>query len=200
MTKDRDLYEKMYARQLAEGHDLETAMRFNKAATPEDFRRAFGESSDPRQQHRKWGGGNKMGSAGAAVNAARKAQKAARDAARNPPAGSYGVGTATSPAVDTNVNRHVEGYSSEQPGAQQAQSESLGSRIAKFLGVGQDSVFGTSTLDGTLMASHDKAFSKYPAAGGPDKWPGLPPDKLHYLHPSRDPLLHIRDLPFGMKV
>ena len=62
------------------------------------------------------------------------------------------------------------------------------------------SVFGTSTLDGTLMASHDKAFSKYPAAAGPDRWPGLPPDKLHYLHPSRDPLLHIRDLPFGMKV
>ena len=195
MTTDRDLYEKMYARQLAEGHDLETAMRFNKAATPEDFRRAFGESSDPRHQHRKWGGGNKMGSAGAAVNAARKAQKAAR----NPPAGSYGVGTATSPAVDTNVNRHVEGYSSEQPGAQQAQSESLGSRIAKFLGVGQDSVFGTSTLDGTLMASHDKAFSKYPAATGPDRWPGLPADKLHYLHPSRDPLTNILSTPFGIK-
>ena len=82
MTTDRKLYEEMYARQLAEGHDLETAMRFNKAATSEDFRRAFGRSDDPRQQWRKWGGGNKMGSAGAAVNAARKAQTASRDAQR----------------------------------------------------------------------------------------------------------------------
>ena len=199
MATDRELYEEMYARQLAEGATLEQAMRSNRASTPEDFRRAFGNSDDPHQQWRKIGGGNKMGSAGAAVNAARKAQKAARDAARNPPAGSYGVGTATSPAVDTNVNRHVEGYSSEQPRSQQAQSESLGSRIAKFLGVGQDSVFGTSTLDGTLMASHDKAFSKYPAAAGPDRWPGLPADKLHYLHPSRDPLTNILSTPFGIK-
>ena len=50
------------------------------------------------------------------------------------------------------------------------------------------------------IASHDKPFSRYPAAAGPDKWPGLPADKLHYLHPSKDPLLHIRDLPFGMQV
>ena len=81
MTTDRALYEKMYAAQLAEGHDLETAMRYNKAATPEDFLRAFGDSSDPRHQHRKWGGGNKMGSGGAAVNAARRARAEARRSA-----------------------------------------------------------------------------------------------------------------------
>ena len=81
MTTDRDLYEKMYARQLAEGHDLETAMRFNKAATPEDFRRAFGESSDPRHQHGengevviRWGQQVRL------LTAAREAQKEARDA------------------------------------------------------------------------------------------------------------------------
>ena len=88
MSTDRALYEKMYAAQLAEGHDLETAMRYNKAATPEDFLRAFGQSSDPRHQHRKWGGGNKMGSGGAAVNAARRARaqarKSAPDANKNP--------------------------------------------------------------------------------------------------------------------
>jgi hypothetical protein len=147
MATDRELYEEMYARQLAEGHDLETAMRFNKAATPEDFRRAFGTSDDPRQQWRKWGGGNKMGSAGAAVNAARKAQKAARDAARNPPAGSYGVGTATSPAVDTNVNRHVEGHSSEQPG--------ITNRADSFLSgftLGEQPSVHSNSLEGTLMA------------------------------------------------
>ena len=81
MTTDRELYEEMYARQLAEGQDLEFAMRFNKAATPEDFLRAFGRSDDPRQQWRKWGGGNKMGSAGAAVNAARRAKAEARRSA-----------------------------------------------------------------------------------------------------------------------
>ena len=52
---------------------------------------------------------------------------------------------------------------------------------------------------GGLMASHDKPFSRYPAAGGSDRWPGLPPDKLDYLHPAKDPLTNIRITPFGMK-
>ena len=52
---------------------------------------------------------------------------------------------------------------------------------------------------GSLMASHDKPFSRYPAAGGSDRWPGLPPDKLDYLHPAKDPLTNIRITPFGMK-
>ena len=56
-----------------------------------------------------------------------------------------------------------------------------------------------SLPDGTQVASHDKNFSKYPAAGGSDKWPGLPADKLDYLHPSKDPLLYIKDTPFGIK-
>ena len=61
MTTDRALYEQMYARQIAAGIPLEEAMRFNRASTPEDYRRAFGDSDDPRQQWRKIGGGNKMG-------------------------------------------------------------------------------------------------------------------------------------------
>ena len=56
---------------------------------------------------------------------------------------------------------------------------------------------GGSAADG--LASHDKSFSKYPAAGGPDKWPGLPADKLDYLHPSKDPLTNILSTPFGIK-
>ena len=89
MTTDRALYEKMYAAQLAEGHDLETAMRYNKAATPEDFLRAFGQSSDPRHQHRKWGGGNKMGSAGARINAERAAKAEAQKSAPDPNVNPY---------------------------------------------------------------------------------------------------------------
>ena len=49
------------------------------------------------------------------------------------------------------------------------------------------------------LASHDKPFSKYPAAGGDDKWPGLPQDAIkNYLHPSKDPLLNIPITPFGL--
>tara|TARA_R100001594_G_scaffold3512_1_gene13104 strand:- start:129 stop:2924 length:2796 start_codon:yes stop_codon:yes gene_type:complete len=58
----------------------------------------------------------------------------------------------------------------------------------------------STKMDGIKIASHDKPFSRYPAAGGSDRWPGLPPDKLDYLHPSKDPLLHIPITPFGMKV
>ena len=51
------------------------------------------------------------------------------------------------------------------------------------------------------VASHDKPFSRYPAAGGSDRWPGMSTDNIkRYVHPSTDPLLHIRDLPFGMQV
>ena len=112
MSTDRALYEKMYAAQLAEGHELETAMRYNKASTPEDFLRAFGESSDPRHQHRKWGGGNKMGSGGAAVNAARRARAEARRSAPDANVNNYtnknladrlGL-TALSNFVDSRVN------------------------------------------------------------------------------------------------
>ena len=49
------------------------------------------------------------------------------------------------------------------------------------------------------LASHDKPFSKYPSAGGDDKWPGLPQDSIKdYLHPSKDPLLNIPITPFGL--
>ena len=49
------------------------------------------------------------------------------------------------------------------------------------------------------IASHDKPFSKYPPAGGPDKWPGLPRDKMDILHPSNKPLIDMPYRPFGIK-
>ena len=267
MTTDRALYEKMYAAQLAEGHDLETAMRYNKAATPEDFLRAFGQSSDPRHQHRKWGGGNKMGSGGAAVNAARRARAEARRSAPDANVNNYtnknladrlGL-TALSNFVDSRVNdtqgknmpsNPSFGFSQQTLNAAGARGAdpsfagdigasvyggdmtgstpsigSYGSSFSGFTGglpsldagsfLGDTSLsnlssfspgsFLSSFINGLQdnsfqIASHDKPFSKYPAAAGPDRWPGLPADKLHYLHPSKDPLLHIRDLPFGMQV
>ena len=51
----------------------------------------------------------------------------------------------------------------------------------------------------TEVAAHDKPFSKYPPAGGDDKWPGLPKDSIKdYLHPSKDPMLNIPITPFGL--
>jgi hypothetical protein len=71
---------------------LETAemiaysLRLSRAATPEDFadfRKLLVKDSDPRHlgSRKKWGGGNKMGSGGAAVNAARRARAEARKSA-----------------------------------------------------------------------------------------------------------------------
>ena len=70
-----------------------------------------------------------------------------------------------------------------------------GGRLREIL----EELFGIGGSAADELASHDKSFSKYPAAGGSDKWPGLPADKLDYLHPSKDPLTNILSTPFGIK-
>ena len=74
--KEYDKYTNMFQRQIDEGSTLEQSMYLSRTATPQDHINAFGN----KDNWMKWGGGNKMGSAGAAVNAARRAQKARRDA------------------------------------------------------------------------------------------------------------------------
>jgi len=74
--KEYDRYTNMFQRQIDEGSTLERAMYMSRTSTPQDHINAFGN----RDNWRTWTGGNKMGSAGAAVNAARRAQKANRDA------------------------------------------------------------------------------------------------------------------------
>ena len=167
MSTDRALYEKMYAAQLAEGHDLETAMRYNKAATPEDFLRAFGDSSDPRHQHRKWGGGNKMGSGGAAVNAARRARAEARRSAPDANVNNYtnknladhlGL-TALSNFVDSRVNdvqgKFVPSNPSDIGGFSQKTLNEAGARGAdpSFAGDIGASVYGVSPANSFSDAS-----------------------------------------------
>ena len=67
----------------------------------------------------------------------------------------------------------------------------------KVAGQFTDNPFGAYL--GGLMASHDKPFSRYPAAGGSDKWPGMSTDDIkRYVYPS-DNLLNIPITPFGMK-
>jgi hypothetical protein len=257
MSTDRALYEKMYAAQLAEGHDLETAMRYNKAATPEDFLRAFGQSSDPRHQHRKWGGGNKMGSGGAAVNAARRARAEARKSAPDANVNNYtnknladhlGLGRFFS-KIDAHVNDRQGKPLAPNPsfvgvGANPS-FQSVGTQVGNMIGAtpsigsygdvssfsnftgGLPSVDAGSFLGDTSLsnlssfspgsflssfinglqdnsfqiASHDRPLSRYPAANADDRWPGMSTDDIKRLvHPSLDPLMHIRDLPFGMQV
>ena len=156
MTTDRALYEKMYARQIAAGIPLEEAMRFNRASTPEDYRRAFGDSDDPRQQWRKIGGGNKMGSAGAAINAKRRAQKQARDARGE----SDPIVSRIAAFVDTLFGKEASDDSTTERTSDYRTPKERRNR-ERMAGQEISSVFGTSTLDGTLMA------------GGPDPNRGL---------------------------
>ena len=147
MTTDRALYEKMYARQLAEGATLEQAMRSNRASTPEDYRRAFGDSDDPHQQWRKIGGGNKMGIAGASINAKRRAQKKARDArGESDPIVSritaFVNKLAGKEASDDSTTVRTSDY--RTPRERRNRERMAGEEVS--------SVFGPSTLDGTLMA------------------------------------------------
>jgi len=177
MTTDRALYEKMYARQIAEGATLEQAMRSNRASTPEDFRRAFGTSDDPHQQWRKIGGGNKMGSGGRAVNAARRAKAEARRSAPDANVNDYTnknladrVGlTRFVNAIDAQVNDTQGKNMPSNPsfvgvGADRG-FESIGTRVGNFLSgmtLGdKSSVYSNSLSDGTLLA------------GGPDPNRGL---------------------------
>lgn len=61
-----------------------------------------------------------------------------------------------------------------------------------------DNVLKKSGAEVGKTASHDKPFSKYPPAGGSDKWPGIPSDKMDILHPKNTPQTDIPLKPFGM--
>ena len=147
MTTDRALYEEMYARQIAEGIPLEEAMRFNRASTPEDYRRAFGNSDDPRQQWRKIGGGNKMGSAGASINAKRKAQKQARDARGE----SDPIVSRITAFVDKLAGKEASDDSTTERTSDYRTPRERRNR-ERMAGEEVSSVFGPSTLEGTLVA------------------------------------------------
>ena len=123
-------------------------MRFNKAATPEDFRRAFGESSDPRQQWRKMGRWKiKWVSAGASITAKRKAQKEARDArGESDPivsrVGAFFNKLAGKEDSDESTTERTSDY--RTPQERRDRERMAGDEVS--------SVFGPSTLEGTLMA------------------------------------------------
>jgi len=181
MATDRALYEKMYAAQLAEGHDLETAMRYNKAATPEDFLRAFGESSDPRHQHRKWGGGNKMGSGGAAVNAARRARAETRRSAPDANVNNYtnknladhlGLGRFFN-KIDAHVNDTQGKFMPSNPSfVGVGANPSYGTDVSSFSSFSPSSFLGNMAAIGvgyphTNVREYDGKFLPYMGGGRP---------------------------------
>ena len=89
-------YENRYANQIAEANSkgnydtekiIANAIRLSRVATDKDFsdfKETFKDYDHGLGSWKKWGGGNKMGSGGAAVNAARKARAEANAASRGP--------------------------------------------------------------------------------------------------------------------
>lgn len=88
-----DEYLKRYANHIAEANSqgnfdtpkiIANAIRLSRVATPKDFadfKEAFKDYDHGLGSWKKWGGGNKMGSAGASITAARKAKAEARRSA-----------------------------------------------------------------------------------------------------------------------
>ena len=89
-------YENRYANHIAEANSkgnydtekiIANAIRLSRVATRndfEDFKETFKDYDHGLGSWKKWGGGNKMGSAGASITAARKARAEANAASRGP--------------------------------------------------------------------------------------------------------------------
>ena len=89
-------YENRYANQIAEANSkgnydtekiIANAIRLSRVATDKDFsdfKETFKDYDHGLGSWKKWGGGNKMGSAGASITAARKARAEANAASRGP--------------------------------------------------------------------------------------------------------------------
>tara|TARA_B100000131_G_C17982473_1_gene559201 strand:+ start:112 stop:924 length:813 start_codon:yes stop_codon:yes gene_type:complete len=233
----------IYANKIIEGEkkgrsaidSMDQAVRWSKTMTPgenREYKWAF-EGITNAPDWKKWGGGNKMGSGGRAVNAARKARadskRQARQSAPDANVNAYTnknfadrVGlTALSNFVDSRFNdtqgknlpsNPSFGFSQQTLNAANARGADpsfageagrnvYGGDMRSSYGNDSSSSFGSNFLSSYLnspnlfrenpveIASHDKPFSRYPAAGGPDKWPGMPSDAIkRYVHPSTNPI------------
>ena len=119
----RDKYRKVFAPQIREGlsqglselQSMDEGVNHSKVMTPgenREYRWAFAPLGSEAKAWRKWGGGNKMGSAGASVNSARRARADARRSAPDANVNNYTnknladhIGlTAVSNFVDSRVN------------------------------------------------------------------------------------------------
>ena len=218
----------------SELESMDRGVSFSKVMTPEEnreYRWAFEPLGTKAWPWRKWGGGNKMGSGGAKVVAARKARAEARrsapDANKNPYTNpSYddgfgfkanqffaGINAKFNDTQGKNLPSNPSwGFSQQTLNAADARGADpsfageagrnvYGGDMRSSYGNDSSSSFGSNFLSSYLnspnlfrenpveIASHDKPFSRYPAAGGPDKWPGMPSDAIkRYVHPSTNPI------------
>ena len=120
-------YENRYANQIAEANSkgnydtekiIANAIRLSRVATDKDFsdfKETFKDYDHGLGSWKKWGGGNKMGSGGAAVNTARKARAEANAASRGPGLGFHlgqmarGVTARFSPTQGKGIATGAEG-------------------------------------------------------------------------------------------
>ena len=90
------------------------------------------------------------------------------------------------------------------PSMQGLSSEEKKKKLIDMLDAGNEYLLKQLGITGSSarpseIASHDKPFSKYPAAGGSDKWPGIPGDKMDLLYPSNKPTINLPIRPYGIK-
>jgi hypothetical protein len=163
-------YLERYANQIAEANSqgnfntpeiIANSLRLSRVATPKDFadfKEAFKDYDHGLGSWKKWGGGNKMGSGGAAVNAARRARAEARRSAPDANVNNYtnknladrlGL-TALSNFVDSRLNdvqgKFVPSNPSDIGGFSQKTLNEAGARGAdpSFAGDIGASVYGVS--------------------------------------------------------
>ena len=96
----QDKYRKIFSRQIEEGRrqgkspleSMDFSVWHSRVATPEEnqeYRWAFTPLGTQVRPWKKWGGGNKMGSAGARINAERVAKAEAQKSAPDPNVNPY---------------------------------------------------------------------------------------------------------------
>jgi len=152
-----DEYLKRYANQIAEANSqgnfntpeiIANSLRLSRVATPKDFadfKEAFKDYDHGLGSWRKWGGGNKMGSGGAAVNAARRARAEARRS-----------------APDANVNNYTNKNLADRLGLT-ALSNFVDSRVndvqGKFMPSNPSFGFSQQTLNEAGARGADPSFS-----------------------------------------
>jgi hypothetical protein len=152
----RDKYTRIFSKHIEEGarrgetplEAMDFAVWFNRTTTPEEnleYRWAFEPLGTKVQPWKKWGGGNKMGSAGASINAARKARHQARQS-----------------APDANVNNYVNKNLADRLGLT-ALSNFVDSRLNATQGKNVPSNpswgFSQQTLNATGARGADPSFA-----------------------------------------
>jgi len=183
----RDKYRKVFAPQIREGlsqglselQSMDEGVNHSKVMTPgenREYRWAFAPLGSEAKAWRKWGGGNKMGSAGASVNSARRARADARRSAPDANVNNYvnknlfdRIGlTPVSNFLDSRLNdvqgKFVTSNPSDIGGFSQKTLNEAGARGAdpSFAGEAGRNVYGGDMTGSTpSIGSYGTSFSNF---------------------------------------